>query len=75
MPYVEGMSKYWILVAGVVLAIVALARPNVTRSLKVGEPAPPFNLLGSDGKYYSLEQFRGKRAIVLAWFPKANTRG
>jgi thioredoxin-dependent peroxiredoxin len=69
------MWKYWILAAGIALAVVAMARSNVTRTLEVGEPAPAFNLLGSDGKYYSLDQFRGKQAVVLAWFPKANTRG
>jgi len=43
--------------------------------LKVGDPAPPFSLPGSDGKTYSLEDFKGKSAVVLAWFPKAATKG
>jgi peroxiredoxin Q/BCP len=43
--------------------------------LKVGDPAPPFSLQGSDGKTYSLEDFKGKSAVVLAWFPKAFTGG
>jgi peroxiredoxin Q/BCP len=42
---------------------------------KVGEPAPPFSLQGSDGKSYSLAQFKGKSPVVLAWFPKAFTAG
>jgi peroxiredoxin Q/BCP len=42
---------------------------------KVGDPAPPFSLEGSDGKTYSLDQFKGKRAVVIAWFPKAFTGG
>lgn len=69
------MWKYWILVAGIAFAIVAIGRSNVTTSLTVGDDAPPFNLLGSDGKYHSLDQYRGKKAVVLAWFPKANTKG
>ncbi len=43
--------------------------------LKVGDKAPPFKLQGSDGKTYSLEDFKGKSAVVIAWFPKAFTGG
>lgn len=43
--------------------------------LKVGDQAPDFTLKGSDGKTYSLKDFAGKQAVVLAWFPKAFTGG
>jgi peroxiredoxin Q/BCP len=43
--------------------------------LKVGDKAPAFSLLGTDGKTYSLDQFKGKKGVVLAWFPKADTPG
>ena len=43
--------------------------------LKVGDTAPPFSLPGSDGKTYQLADFKGKSAVVLAWFPKAFTGG
>ena len=42
---------------------------------QVGEAAPAFSLPGSDGKTYSLADFKGKSAVVLAWFPKAFTGG
>jgi len=42
---------------------------------KVGEPAPAFSLPGSDGKIHSLADYKGKSAVVLAWFPKAFTGG
>ena len=42
---------------------------------EVGAPAPDFTLPASDGKTYSLSDFRGKKAVVIAWFPKAFTRG
>ena len=43
--------------------------------LTVGKPAPDFKLKGSDGKTYKLSDFREKKAVVVAWYPKAMTRG
>ena len=43
--------------------------------LKVGDPAPNFTLQASDGKTYNLADFKGKSAVVVAWFPKAFTQG
>jgi peroxiredoxin Q/BCP len=42
---------------------------------KVGDKAPAFSLEGSDGKTYTLEHYKGKSAVVVAWFPKAFTGG
>ncbi len=44
-------------------------------SLKVGDMAPDFSLHATDGKTYTLSDFRGKQAVVIAWFPKAYTKG
>ena len=35
--------------------------------------APDFSVVGSDGRTYRLADFRGKQAVVLAWFAKAFT--
>jgi thioredoxin-dependent peroxiredoxin len=43
--------------------------------LKRGDEAPDFSLPGSDGQSYHLRDFRGKRAVIVAWFPKAFTGG
>jgi thioredoxin-dependent peroxiredoxin len=43
--------------------------------LQVGDTSPDFMLPGSDGKTYKLADYRGKQAVVLAWFPKAFTPG
>jgi peroxiredoxin Q/BCP len=59
------------------LALTALT-PNLRAAdteLKVGDPAPNFTLQASDGKTYKLSDFKGKQAVVLAWFPKAFTQG
>jgi peroxiredoxin Q/BCP len=42
---------------------------------KAGDVAPDFSLPGSDGKTHKLAEFKGKKAVVLAWFPKAFTGG
>jgi thioredoxin-dependent peroxiredoxin len=43
--------------------------------LKVGDMAPDFKLEASDGKTYSLADYKGKKAVVVAWFPAAFTQG
>jgi hypothetical protein len=45
------------------------------RSLSIGDVAPEFSLPGSDGKQYSLASYRGRQAVILAWFSKAFTEG
>ncbi len=57
---------------GVGLALLAGA---AAAELKVGDKAPDFSMQGSDGKTYTLDQFKGKSAVVIAWFPKAFTGG
>ena len=58
------------------LCVLGLAAvPAGADELKVGDPAPNFKLQASDGKTYSLTDFKGKQSIVVAWFPKAFTQG
>ena len=52
-----------------------MCTPLVRSSPEVGDIAPPFELLGSDGERYTLEQFLGKKPVVVAWYPKAFTGG
>jgi thioredoxin-dependent peroxiredoxin len=54
---------------------LALLAGAAAAELKVGDKAPDFSLQGSDGKTYTLEQFKGKSGVVIAWFPKAMTKG
>lgn len=64
-------------VAATVVGIVNVAtRPSESSiELKPGDTAPDFVLPGSDGRTYRLGDFVGRRAVVLAWFPKAFTGG
>ena len=62
------------LVAALAVSVMAQA-PAPAVELKVGDMAPDFSLQASDGKQYKLADFRGKKAVVVAWFPKAFTQG
>lgn len=55
-----------------VLATVLIAN---AAPLKPGDDAPDFEMKGSDGKTYKLSDFKGKKPVVIAWFPKAFTQG
>jgi thioredoxin-dependent peroxiredoxin len=59
---------------GILLAASA-AFAQAPVELKVGDAAPNFTLQASDGKTYTLADFKGKQAVVIAWFPKAFTQG
>ena len=61
------------IVAGIALPYGVSGQTPV--QLKAGDAAPPFSLLGSDGKTYNLADFRGKQAVVLVWFVKAFSGG
>jgi peroxiredoxin Q/BCP len=57
------------------LAAGTLCCAEETMALKAGDAAPAFTLPGSDGDTHSLSDHKGKRAVVIAWFPKAFTGG
>ncbi len=66
------------LTVGLALVPSLIATAFTTRAaepLKAGDPAPDFSLVGSDGKTHKLSDFKGKQAVVVAWFPKAFTGG
>ena len=48
---------------------------SANAEVAVGDDVPQFEMVGSDGKTYSSEQFKGEQAIVIAWYPKAFTGG
>jgi peroxiredoxin Q/BCP len=54
---------------------LAAASGEESQAPDVGDIAPAFSLQGSDGQTYELAEFKGKKAVVVAWFPKAFTGG
>jgi len=60
------------------IALVALLGAGTVAKaaeLMVGQQAPDFALAASDDKTYRLSDYKGKKAVVLAWFPRAFTQG
>lgn len=63
---------------GLVAFSASLFSPSATAEvtpIKVKDMVPDFELKGSDGKTYKLSDFKGKQAVVIAWYPKAFTGG
>ena len=70
------MRRLAVLFAGCAFLASAVFAGNARAAeLKKGDTAPGFELPGSDGKTYKLSDFNGKKYVVIAWFPKAFTRG
>ena len=68
------MTIGMMVVAGVSMASAAMAQAPAAGP-QAGDAAPAFSLPGSDGATHALADFKGKKAVVLAWFPKAFTGG
>jgi thioredoxin-dependent peroxiredoxin len=60
--------------AAILIVLVTLCSLGVN-ALEVGDVAPDFSLQGTDGKTHRLSDYRGKKAVVIAWFPRAYTSG
>lgn len=56
-------------------ALLTQTNARAAEELKVGDKAPDFTLKATDGKTYHLAEFKGKKGVVLNWFPKADTKG
>lgn len=55
-------------------ALLAQAPAQHTH-LKVGDPAPDFTLRDQNNKEVKLSDFKGKKNVILAFFPAAFTSG
>lgn len=63
------------ILAAVLLMTIGTDAQTPAPEIKVGDQAPDFSLQASDGKTYRLSDYKGKKAVVVAWFPKAFTSG
>jgi peroxiredoxin Q/BCP len=76
-PFSRSFRMAWFTQLSFALAVAAVIGSQTAGAaeLKEGDEAPAFELQGSDGKTYKLSDFKGKKAVVVAWFPKAFTGG
>ena len=57
-------------------ALVAAGDPKeAAKRPEVGSAAPAFSAASTTGKPFTLAEWKGKRTVVLAFFPKAFTGG
>jgi peroxiredoxin len=70
------MKTFRILLACSALAALSAQQTAPPKThLKVGDEAPDFTLKDTAGKDVKLTDFRGKKNVVLAFFPAAFTGG
>lgn len=67
--------KMLVLLLTIATLIATTGRADAADGPAVGDVAPGFRLVGSDGQTHTLADFKDKQAVVLAWFPKAFTGG
>jgi peroxiredoxin len=69
-------ARLFILGAFLATALSAQAPQTPPKTfLKIGDVAPDFTLPSTAGKPVTLSDFRGKKVVVLAFFPAAFTGG
>lgn len=58
-----------------VLTTMTLLKESATAAIEVGAVAPDFTLPDQNGSAVSLSQFRGKKNVVLFFYPKSFSAG
>jgi len=75
------MARLVLVAAAFVVVVAALpavrAEEKAKEAVKVeaGKPAPEFTLKDHDGKDVKLASFRGKKSVLVAFYPKDFTGG
>jgi peroxiredoxin Q/BCP len=72
--HVLRLSLLTVTFVGLVAAQAPAVAPPKTH-LKVGDTAPDFELSSTIGKVFKLSDYRGKKNVVVAFFPAAFTGG
>ena len=57
------------------LSAAPLAAADESVKLEAGKPAPDFTLKDQDGKEVKLSGLKGKKSVLLAFYPKDFTGG
>ena len=70
----QVIKRVTFLLSAVLIAGLCSMAQTVS-ALEVGDMMPDFSLPASDGNTYTLSQFKDKKPVVIAFFPKAFTPG
>jgi peroxiredoxin Q/BCP len=60
---------------GALTLVLLLPAAAEAGKLRVGDEAPAFSLPASTGNTIRLSEFKGRKKVVLAFYPKAFTGG
>lgn len=64
------ISAYFCMLGMLTLLPSVWAKDSVSKPLQVGDNAPSFSLPAQDGSTVSLDDFHGKKAVVLYFYPQ-----
>lgn len=65
------LARPGVLVAGVLAAWLVFVTPAIAQSVRapqIGQPAPAFTLPDVNGKTIGLEEFKGKKNVLLVFY-------
>ncbi len=62
-------------IVGALAGLLITSTAALAAELKPGDEAPRFVLPDTNGKQVSLADYRKKKVVVIAWYPKAFTGG
>jgi thioredoxin-dependent peroxiredoxin len=74
-PITYPLKRSRLLLCVTLIGLLVLGSLPARAELMVGDPAPDFSVMGSDGKLHALSDSRGNNPVVIAFFPKAFTGG
>jgi len=70
-----SMRRFLTVSAAAAAALLGFAMVGSADEIKVGADAPDFTCKDQDGKDVALKDFKGKKAVILWFYPKALTKG
>ncbi|MBT3427342.1 MAG: redoxin domain-containing protein [Gammaproteobacteria bacterium] len=74
-PITYPLKRLSVLLSVILTGLLVVGSLAARAELMVGDPAPEFSVMGSDGKLHALSDSRGNNPLVIAFFPKAFTGG
>jgi thioredoxin-dependent peroxiredoxin len=69
------MKRQLRFLSALLLGLLTFSRSGNAQDLKTGDKAPDFTLQDAYGNNYSLSSYLGKSAVVVYFYPAANTPG